>query len=91
MVKTHNGVQRGDEPDCFIIRRDRLLACSWYGVTDYLDLLRHFMLTITVSRFAPSTLKVIASIFSKNSYYQANMELLNPTCQQMTLLPQSAY
>lgn len=82
VVKTHNGVQRGDEAslDCFIIRRDLLIdMLDWYSATDYLDLFE--ALHADYNRVKVCTFHFeghVASIFSKNAYYHANMELLNP-------------
>ena len=82
VVKTHNGVQRGDEAslDCFIIKHDLLIdMLDWYSATDYLDLFE--ALHADYNRVKVRTFHFeghVASIFSKNSYYLANMELLNP-------------
>ena len=64
----------------FIIKRDLLIdMLDWYRATDYLDLFE--ALHADYNRVKVRTFHFeghVASIFSKNSYYRANMELLNP-------------
>jgi len=92
VVKTHNGVQRGDEAslDCFIIKRDLLIdMLDWYRATDYLDLFE--ALHADYNRVKVRTFHFeghVASIFSKNSYYRANMELLNPMTSNELFTPE---
>ena len=77
-----HGVDFGDTAflDCFVIGRDLLLQMlEWYAQTDYLDLFE--ALGTDYGRVKVQTYDYdgyAAPIFNKDSYFKANMDLLDP-------------
>lgn len=82
---TH-GIVFGDAAflDCFVIKRTLLLELlEWYAQSDYLDLfeaMEHDFNRVNVQTF--EFCGYVKGIFNKKTYFQSNMDLLNPTITQ---------
>lgn len=67
--------------DCFVIGRQLLLdMLDWYATVDYMDLfeaMAHDFERVDVRIYEQKG--YAAAIFNKDTFYRANMELLNPT------------
>jgi len=77
-----HGVEFGDTAflDCFVVGREFLLQMlDWYQQTDYLDLFE--AMAADYARVNVQTYNYegyAAAIFNKDSYFRANMDLLDP-------------
>lgn len=82
VVGIRPGVKAGDTAflDLFVIGRDLLLdMLDWYAATDYLDLFE--AMGEDYRRVRVETYDFpgyVAPIFTKDTYYRSNMDLLNP-------------
>lgn len=83
VVGVYNGVNFGDTAslDCFIISRELLLDMfDWYAPTDYLDIFE--AMSNDFGRVVVKTYEVdgyAAPIFNKTTYFESNMDLLDPS------------